>query len=189
MLHVGRWTRPVRASSPSTRAPLSPSHPNQPQATPARAVACPTPAPSVLTKLRGLWGWTGQPTQTSGGGWSLMGPHKISYLGAGAALATHEAHQRKASPAPRSWQRNPRARCPGGGLRRPREQSATVGWGGEAGGLGSAAWTGCPRTPVSGTLYLLLSRCLEKVPLGTTWPQPSRDLVSLSLSVNSRSPS
>lgn len=66
----------------------------------------------------------------------MTGPHKISYPGAGAALAPHEARQRKASPAPRSWQRNPGARCPGGGLRGRREQSATVGWGWRAGWAG-----------------------------------------------------
>lgn len=46
---------------------------------------------------------------------------------------------------------------------RERPPHLTLGW---RGGAGCRVLPGCPLAPVSGTLHLLLPRCLEKVPWG-----------------------
>lgn len=79
--------------------------------------------------------------------------------------------QRRASshgsspPAPRSPPRNPGARPHEGGQWRPQRAAPhlTLGW---RGGVGWRVQPGCPLAPVSGTLHLLLPRCLEKIPWG-----------------------
>lgn len=153
--------RPVRASS----APAVPVPTNikrlQPELLPA-----PAPIPRCADQAQRSGGSLASLSKLQVEGWRSDETTRNKLTGSQARRATHQASSHGSSPpAPRSRPRNPGARRHEGGQRRPQRAAPhlTLRW---RGGVGWRVLPGCPLAPVSGTLHLLLPRCLEKVPWG-----------------------